>query len=72
MRIVTIAKTLARQGDLVIIPRRDYEKLLELKKIREFRPTIAQRKALARAQRNLKKGKSLSYDAFTQAVGLAD
>jgi len=72
MRIVTIPKTLARQGDLVIIPRRDYEKLVELKKIREFRPTIAQRKALARAQRKLKKGKSLSYDAFTQALGLAD
>ena len=72
MRTVTIPKALAREGDLVIIPRKEYEALLRLKKVREFQPTVTQKRALARAQRNLKKGKTLTYDAFAQALGIAD
>ena len=72
MRTVTIPKALAREGDLVIIPRKEYEALLRLKKVREFQPTVTQKRALARAQRNLKKGKTLTYDAFVRALGIAD
>ena len=72
MRIVTIPKALTRKGDLVIIPRREYERLLELKKVKEFQATATQKRALAKAERNLKKGKTLTYDAFAQALGIAD
>jgi protein involved in polysaccharide export with SLBB domain len=69
---VTIPKALSREGDLVVIPRREYEQLLALKKIREFQPTSRQQAALKRAERNLRKGKSLSYDAVARALDLAD
>ena len=72
MRVVTIPKALTRKGDLVIIPRKEYERLLELKQLKEFQPTTAQKRALARAERNLKKGKTLTYDAFARALGIAD
>jgi len=72
MKVITIPKTLSRKGDLVVIPRREYEKLLELRKIREFQPTVKHREALKRAERNLRKGKALSYDAVARALGIAD
>ena len=72
MKLLTIPKALSREGDLVVIPRRDYEQLLALKKIREFRPTASQIAALKRAEQNLKKGKALPYDAVARALGLAD
>ncbi|HEY7679318.1 MAG TPA: hypothetical protein VIC04_02285 [Terriglobia bacterium] len=72
MKPVTIPKALSKQGDLVVIPRREYEQLLSLKKIREFQPTARQQAALRKAERNLKKGKALSYDAVARALDLAD
>ncbi len=72
MRAVTIPRTLSKEGDLVVIPRKEYEQLLQLKKIREFRLTAKQKDALKRAERNLKKGKTLSYDAVAKSLGIAD
>ena len=72
MKVFTIPKALSKEGDLVVIPRREYEQLLALKKIREFRPTARQIAALKRAERNLKKGKAFPYDAVARALGLAD
>ena len=69
---VIIPKDLARQDDLVVMPRREYEELLKLKKIREFTPTKAQKKALARAESNLQRGKTLSYYELVRKLGLAD
>ena len=72
MKVFTIPKTLSKESDLVVIPRREYEQLLLLKNIREFQPTAKQKAALKRADRNLKKGKTLSYDAVARTLGLAD
>ena len=72
MRTVIIPKALAQEGELVLIPRKEYEALLRLKKVREFQPTATQKRALAIAQRNLKKGKTLTYGAFAQALGVTD
>ena len=72
MRVLTIPPALAREGELVIIPRKEYEKLLALKKIREFQPTATHKRALARGERNLSKGKTLAYDAFARSLGIAD
>ena len=72
MRAVTIPRALSKEGDLVVISRKEYEKLLQLKKIREFQPTAKHKDALKRAERNLKKGKTLSYDAVAKTLGITD
>ncbi len=66
---VTIPKALSRMGDLVLVPRKEYESFLEFKKIREYIPTKAQKRALVKAELNFKKGKSLSYDEFATKLG---
>lgn len=71
MNTVTIPKKIAGKDDLIVIPRKEYEALLELKKIREFTPTAAQKKALARAEVNFRKGKTLSYHELVKKLGFA-
>ncbi len=68
MNTITISRKLAGRNDLVVIPRREYEALLELKKIKEFRPTLAQKKALTQAESNFRKGKTLSYYELTRKL----
>ena len=69
MSIVTIPKKITRGEDLVIIPRGEYEHLLELKKIYEFRATSSQKKALSHARRNRKKGRVLTLSELRQQLG---
>ena len=68
---ITIPQQLTKMGDLVIIPRKEYKALLEFKKIKEFTPSLAQKNALLSAERNFHKGKTLSYHALTQKLGIA-
>lgn len=67
---VTIPKALSRMGDLVLVPRKEYESFLKFKKITEFTPTASDKKALKLAEKNYKNGKSLSYDEFVTKLGL--
>lgn len=68
---ITIPRTLARKGELVVIPRSEYEALREGKKIREFAPSSSQKKALVRAERNLRLGKTFSYHELASKLGTA-
>src|SRR3989338_8556413 len=52
---VTIPKSLSRMGDLVLVPRKEYESLLVLRKFKEYTPTALERKKLKRAELNFKK-----------------
>lgn len=61
-----------QEKDVVIIPRQEYEYLIKFKKIREFSPTPAQRRSLARAENNFKKRKTLSYNELVQKLGFAN
>jgi len=70
MVILTIPKKLAKKDDLVVIPKREYEALLELKKIREFTPTATQKRALARARKEYKAGKYLTFNELKQKLGI--
>ena len=70
MTPITIPKKLAQKGDLVVVPRREYETLLKRRILREFTLTAVQRKSLKRAMRNLRAGKTLSYDEFVRKLGL--
>ena len=69
MNTLTMPKKLAQKDDLIVIPRKEYEALLGFKKIREFTPTAAQKRALVRAENNLRKGKSLSYNELVRKLG---
>lgn len=69
MSIITIPKKLASRDDLVVIPRNEYEALLELKKYKEFKLTISEKKALVTAEANFKKGKTLSYHELVKKLG---
>lgn len=69
MPIVTIPKKLAYRDDLVVIPRKEYEKLIAFKRIREFIPSAAQKRALERAERNFRKDKTLSFDELLKDLG---
>ena len=72
MTILTIPKKLAQHGDLIILPRKQYEELTKLAKAREFLPTQAQKRALAKAENNLNKGKTLSYGDVVRKLGFAN
>lgn len=72
MNTVTIPKKLAEKDDLVVLPRREYEALLQLKKFKEFNPTSAQKKALLKAEVNFRKGKTLSYHGLAKRLGFAN
>lgn len=72
MNTITIPKKLASQDDLVIIPRKEYEALLGLKKVQGFKPTFAQKKALVAAESNLKRGKTLSFNELVKKLGFTN
>ena len=59
-------------GDLVLVPRKEYESLLILRKYKEYTPTPAEKRALRRAELSLKKGKTLSYDELTTKLGFTN
>ena len=72
MNTVTIPKKIANSDDLVVVPRKEYEALLELKSAKEFVPTQPQRRALVRAERNFKRGKTLSYGELVEKLGFTN
>ena len=72
MNTVTIPKKLAERDDLIVIPKKDYEKLLLSKKVLEFSPTDVDKKTLERARRNRAAGKFLTLDELRQKLGFTD
>lgn len=72
MRTITIPKNLVEKDDLVVIPRKEYEILRDMSNYKEFKPTLAQKKALLRAERNLLKGKTFSYHELIRKLGFTD
>lgn len=67
-----IAQKKYQEKDVIMVPRQEYEYLIKLKKIREFLPTLAQKRSLARAENNFKKRKTLSYNELVQKLGFAN
>lgn len=67
-KAITISKRFVGGDDLVVIPRKEYERLLARRKVEEFNPTVTQKKALASALNNFKRGKTLTYDEFARQL----
>ena len=62
MTTVTIPKALSKKGDLVIIPRAEYEEFLSLKKIVSlFSPTKAELNSVTRGEKEIRLGKFKSW-----------
>lgn len=72
MTTITIPRKITKGEELIIIPRKDYEKLLESRTIPEFEPTPAQKKALARARKNRKRGNFLTFDELAKKLGFTN
>lgn len=71
-KIITIPRELAKEGELILIPRKKYEELLRLKERREFQPTPAQKRALFKARENRKSGKFLTLNELKQKLGFTN
>jgi hypothetical protein len=72
MSTITIPKKMASKDDLIIVPRKEYEALVELKKIREFTPTPAEKHALERARKNRVEGKVMSIHELKRKLGFGN
>ena len=72
MNTITIPKKLAGSDDLIVIPKKEYERLLLSKNIFEFTPTIADKKNLERARKNRTAGKFLTLNELKQKLGFTD
>ena len=63
MTIATIPKRITKGEDLIIIPRREYEEFLELKKaIPVISLTPSEKRALKKAREEHKEGRCLSWE----------
>lgn len=72
MDTITVRRKMSSSRDSVVIPRKEYKMLLEFKKFREFSPSVAQKKALVRAEQNFRRGKTLSYNELVKKLGVRD
>lgn len=72
-KLVTIPnpRSLAKEKELVLIPRREYELLLHLKSrvIPEVSLTLKQRLALTKSERELRSGSYLTLDELEHELG---
>ena len=69
MTTITIPKGLSKKGELVLIPKAEYEKLIAAKRVVEFTPTPAERRDLARARKNYARGKFITLNELKQNLG---
>lgn len=69
---ITIPRTITKGEELVVLTRREYEELLDFKKISEFEPTAVQMEALVRARKNKKSGNFLIFDELKQKLGFTN
>jgi len=68
MNVVNVPAKVTKGEDLVIILKKEYEELSILKKIYEFSPTAAQKRALRIARANRKKGDTLSLNELRRKL----
>lgn len=62
MNIVTIPQKLAKKGDLVMIPRKEYEELSALRKLMSVvKPTREEARIIRRGEREIREGKYVEW-----------
>ncbi len=68
MKTFGIPQKLLREKGIVVIPEKEYQELLSMKRALTFKPTRAELMSLKKAQSNFKKGKTLSLYEFRNAL----
>ena len=69
---VTIPYKLTHGKELVVIPLEEYNELVELRKIYEFKPSQEVKNTLKRARKNRKKGQVLTLHDLKNNLGLTN
>lgn len=60
-KVITIPKELSKKGELVVIPRSEYEEFLRLKKVIPLvKPTLSEKKAIQTGRKEIQKGKYIT------------
>ncbi len=74
MTVITIPKEFTKTGDLVLIPKQEYNKLLQakLKQIKEIKLTPSQKKAVTAARKRIARGEFLTFDELKAKLGFKD
>jgi hypothetical protein len=74
MATITIPKELTQKGELVVIPRKEYEEFSNwreaIKSFKLFIPTTAQKRDLKKARQDYKKGKYLTINELKRKLGI--
>lgn len=62
MTTITVPKKLEKEKELVVLPRREYEQLLEIKKTLDItKPTKLELRAITRGRKEMREGKYISW-----------
>ncbi len=69
---ITIPQRLTQGKELIVIPREEYEDLVELRKMYEFKASDSQKKALNQARKRRSKGKVLTLRELKNKLGFTD
>ncbi|OGZ31796.1 MAG: hypothetical protein A3H02_01945 [Candidatus Niyogibacteria bacterium RIFCSPLOWO2_12_FULL_41_13] len=73
MTIITVPKELAKNKELVAVPRGTYEEFLswqkKIKSAKTFKPTVAEKRALKRARKNYAQGRYISFEELKHELG---
>ena len=69
MNIITIPKKMAQRGDLIVIPRQEYERLLRLKKVFPVvKPSKEEMRAIRRGEREIAKGEYITLEQLKREL----
>lgn len=73
MTTITIPKRTSKGTDVITVPRVAYEEFLAweraVKSKKVFQPTAAERRAIARGRREMKKGNYITFEALRHELG---
>ncbi|MDP3792144.1 MAG: hypothetical protein Q8Q89_00205 [bacterium] len=70
MSVITIPKQLMREKELVLIPKKEHEELLGLKKvIKVVKPTAAEKRAIERGRKEMVKGDFVTLEGLKKELG---
>jgi PHD/YefM family antitoxin component YafN of YafNO toxin-antitoxin module len=70
MDIVHIPKNMAQKGDLVLIPKKEYERLMAGLNEGGGTLTAAEKKSLHRAEKEFREGKTMTLNELKKKMGM--
>lgn len=69
-KVIAIPKELSKKGELVILPRSEYEEFLRLKKVIPLiEPTRSEKKAIQAGRKEIKEGRYVNLKQLKDELG---